>query len=117
MCDFRDWLRENAADRERYESTKCELATKELKCVQNGYGCGADMLDLESALAERGANPLVLAHEKARPRRVVCVEDDRAREGTELTDSGCSHLLLGQRDASRDTDFELSGSRAVEPNA
>jgi GrpB-like predicted nucleotidyltransferase (UPF0157 family) len=35
MLDFRDRLRENDADRELYESTKCELAAQEWKYVQN----------------------------------------------------------------------------------
>jgi len=35
MLDFRDWLRENDADRELYESAKRELAAQEWKYVQN----------------------------------------------------------------------------------
>ncbi len=35
MLVFRDWLRTTAADRELYERTKCELAAKEWKYVQN----------------------------------------------------------------------------------
>ena len=35
MLDFRDWLRENDADRELYERAKRDLATKDWKYVQN----------------------------------------------------------------------------------
>ncbi len=35
MLDFRDWLRENDADRELYERAKRNLATKDWKYVQN----------------------------------------------------------------------------------
>ena len=35
MVAFRDWLRQNDADRERYERTKRELAAREWKYVQN----------------------------------------------------------------------------------
>jgi GrpB-like predicted nucleotidyltransferase (UPF0157 family) len=35
MLDFRDWLRENDADRELYESAKRELAAQEWKYVQS----------------------------------------------------------------------------------
>jgi GrpB-like predicted nucleotidyltransferase (UPF0157 family) len=35
MLLFRDWLRANASDRQLYERTKCELARKDWKHVQN----------------------------------------------------------------------------------
>jgi GrpB-like predicted nucleotidyltransferase (UPF0157 family) len=35
MLDFRDWLRENDADRDLYERAKRDLAAKDWKYVQN----------------------------------------------------------------------------------
>jgi GrpB-like predicted nucleotidyltransferase (UPF0157 family) len=35
MIKFRDWLRSNAADRERYECVKCSLAAQEWNSVQD----------------------------------------------------------------------------------
>jgi len=45
MLTFRDWLRVNAADRQRYARTKLELAQKEWTFVQNYADAKSAVID------------------------------------------------------------------------
>jgi GrpB-like predicted nucleotidyltransferase (UPF0157 family) len=44
MLAFRDWLRINDEDRERYERTKQELATRSWEDVQNYANAKSDLV-------------------------------------------------------------------------
>ena len=57
MLMFRDWLRTNDADRQLYERTKRELATKTWKYVQNYADAKTSVVEemVARACAARGA--------------------------------------------------------------
>jgi GrpB-like predicted nucleotidyltransferase (UPF0157 family) len=63
MLLFRDWLRHNPSDRQRYENTKRELARKDWKYTQN-------YADAKSAVVEE-----ILARARGGHGKATCEED------------------------------------------